>query len=63
MNCFLDRLLETKGKVVAQKTYEEIKKNPKAYSITEDTSGGDACLGTSRIPILFFVDLGATIKA
>jgi len=26
MNCFLDRLLETEGKVVAQKTYEEILK-------------------------------------
>ncbi len=59
MNCLLDRMAEMEGEGVVQKLYEEIRKDPNAYTIREDTNSVDV----GGIPILFSLNAKGVVDA
>ncbi len=59
MNCYFDRIAEEYGDEYVQRVYEEIRRDPQAYRIKEDTSGVDLV----GIPILFTVMLKSALNA
>jgi hypothetical protein len=54
MNCFFDRVYEEQGAIVAQKAYEELRKNPSSYTVNKGTSTYDI----PGIPVLFGLKFG-----